>query len=61
MRILGFCLAWSFGFMIGDGKQFEVRGVEADFGWSGLSCGSFLFSCVDSVVGLKKKNIYIHH
>jgi hypothetical protein len=41
--------------MIGDGKQFEVRGVEADFGWSGLSCGSFLFSCVDSVVGLKKK------
>ena len=41
--------------MIGDGKQFDVSGVEADFGWSGLSLGSILFSWVDSGVGLNKK------
>jgi hypothetical protein len=46
--LLSWLLAsWSSGLMIGDGKQFEVSGVEADFGWSGLSLGSVLFSCVD--------------
>jgi hypothetical protein len=50
--LLSWLLAsWSSGLMIGDGKQFEVSGVEADFGWSGLSLGSVLFSCVDWGVG----------
>ena len=36
--LLSWLLAsWLSGLMIGDGKQFEVSGVEADFGWSGLS------------------------
>jgi hypothetical protein len=52
-----FLASWASGLMIGDGKQFEVSGVEADFGWSGLSWASALWvSCVDGGVGLKKKN-----